>query len=267
VNDDTRSLLCAINRDFYDRVAAEFSATRDHPWPGWTPVLAELAPGPLSVLDVGCGNGRFAAFLAEARQAPLSSLEYLGLDASEPLLAQARARSLGAGVRFERRDLLRDLPDGDSAASLPAGPYDLISVFGFLHHVPAFEARCVLLQELGARLAARGLLAVTVWCFGESERLHGRSLSWQSYNETASAKIDLAQLEPGDQLLRWGGRKPAAGRAAPVRYCHLADEAEVGRLLAAVGRGASGLCLGDRYRADGRSGDLNQYLLLRRSDG
>ena len=263
MNDDTRARLCAINRDFYDRTAAEFSATRDHPWPGWTRLAGELTPGPLSVLDAACGNGRFAAFLAESRQGSAGGLDYLGLDASEHLLARARARELGEGLRFEHRDLLC----GDDDASLPPGPYDLISVFGFLHHVPGFEARRALLTALGDRLAAGGLLAVTVWCFGESERLQGRRMPWQRYNESARATVDVTQLEPGDQLLCWGERTTAASGVPAVRYCHLADEPEVERLLAAIGGASPGLRVSGRYRADGRSGDLNLYLLLRRSDG
>ncbi len=263
MNDDTQARLCAINRDFYDRTAAEFSASRDHPWPGWTRLASELTPGRLSVLDAACGNGRFAAFLAESRQGAAERLDYLGLDASERLLARARARGLGERVRFEHRDLLC----GDDAESLPPGPYDLISVFGFLHHVPGFETRRALLTALGERLAAGGLLAVAVWCFGESERLHGRRMPWQRYNETAHAAVDVTQLEPGDHLLCWGEQTSAASSEPAVRYCHLADEPEVERLLAAVGETSPGLRVSGRYRADGRSGDLNLYLLLRRSDG
>jgi hypothetical protein len=64
--------------------------------------------------------------------------------------------------------------------------------------------------------------------------------------------VALDQLEPGDHLLRWG-----AGDALP-RYCHFVDDGERSRLLA-------GLPLEpiDRYRADGKSQDLNDYILLR----
>ena len=38
-------------------------------------------------------------------------------------------------------------------------------------------------------------------------------------------------------------------------------------LLAALLGSSPGLRVNSRYRADGKSGDLNSYLLLRRSDG
>jgi SAM-dependent methyltransferase len=258
VNEATRSLLCEINRDFYDRFAEDFGSARDHPWPGWKPLLSALPVGALRVLDAGCGNGRFAAFLAESRPGPLA---YLGLDASEKLLAQASARGLGDGIRFERRDLLA----GDPTAELPRGPYDLVVLFGVLHHVPAFEARRALLLELASRLAADGLLALTVWRFGTSERFRRRVVSWQHYGEARAAPIDLGELEPGDQLLRWGDLASATDDS-PVRYCHYADDAEIDRLVGALTRDGQ-LREASRYRADGQSGDLNEYLMLRRHDG
>ena len=258
MNEATRSLLCEINRDFYDRFAEEFGAARDHPWPGWKQLLSALPVGALRVLDAGCGNGRLAAFLAESRSGPLA---YLGLDASEKLLWQARERGLGDSVCFECHDLLA----GDPAPELPRGPYDLVVLFGVLHHVPAFEARRALLLELAARLAAGGLLAVTVWRFGASERFRRRALPWQQYCEASAAPIDPAELEPGDQLLRWGDLASAAHQA-PVRYCHYADDAEIDRLVGDLTRDGQ-LHEAERYRADGRSGDLNEYLLLQRHDG
>jgi 2-polyprenyl-3-methyl-5-hydroxy-6-metoxy-1,4-benzoquinol methylase len=64
VNDATRERLNTINREFYRVTAHDFDETRGQPWPGWKRVLPYLKL-PLSVLDVGCGNGRFGVFLAQ----------------------------------------------------------------------------------------------------------------------------------------------------------------------------------------------------------
>src|SRR5437773_46351 len=68
VDQVTIQRLNEINRAFYNRVAQDFDETRQQAWPGWDTLLSYLnAPlnAPLSVLDVGCGNGRFGLFLAQ----------------------------------------------------------------------------------------------------------------------------------------------------------------------------------------------------------
>ena len=59
---ETINRLNAINHAFYATVADDFDQTRGTAWPGWKRLLPYLTT-PLSVLDVGCGNARFALFL------------------------------------------------------------------------------------------------------------------------------------------------------------------------------------------------------------
>jgi len=256
VDEKTRARLDAINHDFYDAFAEEFSATRDHPWAGWDRVTAAPGEGALRVLDVGCGNGRFATFLEERTPGPIV---YLGVDANEVLLTQARRRPRGgrASLDFERYELL----SARFRTEPPPGPYDLIVLFGVLHHVPSFEARRALLSLLGGLLAAGGRLVVTLWRFAEDERLQKRILPWRDYNARARHPIDRSQLEPGDHLLRWGA---GGGAAAPPRYCHFHDDAETEELIRRVEGSGLGLSLSERFRADGKSGELNEYLVFER---
>ncbi len=49
----------------YDELATDFSNSRAYPWNGWAKVkeyIEESQKKPFSVLDLGCGNGRFAEF-------------------------------------------------------------------------------------------------------------------------------------------------------------------------------------------------------------
>ncbi|MBW1687999.1 MAG: methyltransferase, partial [Deltaproteobacteria bacterium] len=240
--------LNAINRAFYREGAAEFSATRDHPWPGWTR-LAELVasaklPEPLEVLDVGCGNGRFGCFLA--KQQP--ELRYLGLDASAELLEIARSRGpIGSATELQQLDIVEQ----DLDACLGERRFSLVALMGVLHHVPGAGRRRSLLRTLAGRLRPGGLLALTSWQFEAYQRFRARIVAWEAHNRDAAKPIDPAQLEPGDHLLRWG-------RGAQLRYCHFADEDETHALLAPLPcqRLAS-------YRADGREGNLNHYVVLR----
>ncbi|MCO5219127.1 MAG: class I SAM-dependent methyltransferase [Thermomicrobiales bacterium] len=73
--------------------------------------LAELGEGP--ILELGCGSGRVIQPLAEAGHT------VIGIDASEPMLAAARARLTG---------LLATVVAGDMAdmQAVPGGPFGMI---------------------------------------------------------------------------------------------------------------------------------------------
>jgi SAM-dependent methyltransferase len=252
VDQQTRTRLIEINRRFYVESAAEFGATRNHAWPGWERVMELLQPGKLRVLDAGCGNGRLAAFLGKRWTGPV---EYLGLDSSDALLTEAKGVDCAhVAAAFEQCELLGPQLPGVKGR----GAYDLIAVYGLMHHVPAFEARVALLASLAALLAPSGLLAVTLWRFAASDRFDNHVVDWRAYNAAAEEPVDTAQLERGDYLLRWG-----AASDVP-RYCHDCDDAESERLIAALceDRPGSGLSLTLRFHADGRSGRLNDYLLF-----
>ena len=80
MNPSTARALNRINRRFYAEIADAFSATRRDPWPGWKRAVDKLQPtsgrGP-RVLDLGCGNGRFASYL-ETEWGP--DFDYRGID-------------------------------------------------------------------------------------------------------------------------------------------------------------------------------------------
>lgn len=246
----TAAALARINRDFYRRHAAEFSATRERPWAAWERVARVVerraGTGAIGTLDLGCGNGRLGRFLASRWG---ERLDYLGVDASGPLLEMARVAVPGG--RFARRDLLRD--------ALPGGRYDLIAAFGLMHHLPGFANRAALLGAAAERLARGGVLAVSFWQFGALERFRRRTVAWEVYNRAAAEPIDTSELEEGDVLLAWGPETARRGRAPLVRYCHWARPAEADRLLVGLPLATAG-----GFSSDGRSGDLNLYRLLRR---
>jgi tRNA (uracil-5-)-methyltransferase TRM9 len=248
----TQLALNAINRRFYAAIAEEFSASRRSAWPGFERIAACVraregdGARALRVLDVGCGDGRFGAYL----NASLANrIDYLGVDASPELLARAQQRGLGASFRFSETDLVVAPP----SAALPAGPFDLIAVLGVLHHVPGQETRRQLLHELGTRVDGRGVLALTFWRLPDDPRFASRVRSFATHNETSPTPIDLEHLEPGDTLLSWGADD------APPRYCHFPSAEQTAELIA-----ATGLRTLARFRSDGRAGRLNEYVLLER---
>ena len=231
MNDATVKRLNQINREFYQITAASFDESRGEPWPGWDVLLPYLKT-PLSVLDVGCGNGRFGLFLAEKLESPPA---YHGIDNNPALLDRARAALAHLDARLEDRDVIADPPR--------EGAYDLVALFGVLHHVPGCAHRRVFMQTLAQRVAPGGYLAFAAWCFYEYERFRARIVPWP----------DDLDVEPHDHLLDWRRGERA------LRYCHYVDEAEHADLIA-----ATGLAELTTYRADGRTNDINRYSLLRR---
>src|SRR4051812_30515699 len=117
---ETINRLNAINRAFYTTVADDFDQTRGAAWPGRQRLLPYL-PLPLSVLDVGCGNGRFALFLHDnlaagqpRHNADAPLLSYHGLDSNPALLAHAHnalAGKTSLSVTLEERDVVENPPD------------------------------------------------------------------------------------------------------------------------------------------------------------
>ncbi len=248
MNAETRERLNGLNRRFYAANAESFDASRNHPWPGWKRAVARMEDKRRSeafrVLDVGCGNGRFAHFLA----AP--GLDYLGVDQSSGLLDRAKEKAAsGPGIQTEwlESDIL--LPSPGSA--LPPGPFDLVVAFGVLHHVPGLAQRKAVLAEMANRVDANGYLVFTTWRFADVERFSGHLLSWERYNDESAEPIAAEELEAGDHLLSFGAEP------GPARYCHHCDDFEFDQLVE-----ATGLRLVDSYPADGRSGDLNRYAVL-----
>jgi SAM-dependent methyltransferase len=100
---------------------------RDEPPPLLEQALAERA-APGRALDLGCGQGVYATYLAE------QGYEVVGIDFVPAAVEAARARADRAGVDV-------DLRVGDVLDHAPAAPYDVVLDSGCLHHLPKAKAR------------------------------------------------------------------------------------------------------------------------------
>lgn len=227
--------LNQINRDFYRATAADFDATRQSAWLGWQRLLESLDLPVESLLDLGCGNGRLALFLARRQPQPF---RYIGVDNSPQLLAIARRQLAQAGIdaTLLEGDLVLDEPPRQSAR--------LVTLFGLLHHVPGFDRRRRLLAAAAECVAPGGYLALACWRFYEQERFRRRITPWG---------LGFT-VEKHDYLLDWRRGKRA------LRYCHYVDDAEHAQLIK-----AARLPVIADYRADGAEGDLNRYTLMRKA--
>lgn len=119
--------------------------------------LAQLRPG-ASVLDVACGHGRHALFLAER------GFRVHAVDRDHEALAWLRAQAGARALTITTETLdLETTPPPD----LGRGRYDVIVVFNYLHR-PLFPA-------LRAALAPGGRLVYETFTAGQAERGHPKN--------------------------------------------------------------------------------------------
>ncbi len=235
MDSNTAARLIEINREFYTRFGASFSATRHRIQPGVRRLL-ELLKGDESILDLGCGNGELARVLARRdHRGP-----YLGVDFSLPLLQDAESQPEGFSARFVQADLTRLSAFSDQLSV--ADGWLVITAFAVLHHIPSMELRSDILRIVHQLLGTEGIFLHSHWQFLNSERFKERIQPWES------AEIPASEVDPGDYLLDW--RSEGKG----LRYVHHFDESELNELA-----NASDFRIMDTFYADGQEGNLGLY--------
>lgn len=232
----TAARLIQLNRDFYDRFGADFSATRQRLQPGVTRLLPTFARD-ASILDLGCGNGELARALA--RRGHRGS--YLGLDFSVPLLSDASALPDGFDAKFIEADLTKLSVISDQF-SVFSDPFSVITCFATLHHIPSHALRSQLINFAREHLALDGKFILSNWQFLNSARLRARIQPWERIGLTASV------VDAGDYLLDW--RRGGEG----LRYARQLSEEE----LADLAR-ESGFEIVESFYSDGEGGKLGLY--------
>lgn len=249
----TTKLLNQLNLDFYAKVGPHFDSSRQHFWPGWWRVSELIRQNlntnqtHLKVLDVGCGNGRFASFLET--QFPELSIEYTGIDSDQFFLDKTRERGQGlTSVRTVKIDLIEHILDNKPFLGNEES-FNVIVYFGVQHHIPGLKNRETALKLLKPHLQKRGLLCMTCWQFDNLPQFKNRQLAPNSVGVASS------DLEAGDFLLDWHRGTTA------IRYCHLTQLPEATNALQ-----EAGLTLLESYSADTELNTGNLYLVAKLVD-
>ncbi len=283
MNRETACILNKVTQAFYRLEASSFSDTRKSSWPGWERCIqlidesarksaSSCGSSPratMHLLDLACGNLRFEAALSDSL--PHIDIRVRALDACDEL---ASLRPLGADrdsvrVAFRSFDAVSAaLSDEAFPEELVGPPCDIAVSFGFLHHVPGQRARKRIMRFLLDAVRPGGVVMVTFWRFLREEGLATRALRAQARacEELACGTVagleglrvspSSLDLDPGDFLLGW---KHEAGA---YRYCHSFSDEDIDDIAATL---AGGACEVARFDADGRTGDLNTYLVLRKT--
>ena len=233
--------MSALTRSFYDEVYASFSATRQSPWAGWEQLVRALGltgTEDLRVLDVACGNLRFERFLAGR----VRSVEAWCSDACDELAQSGLPSTEGVVCHYAHADIAEALLAGSLHALAATCPVDLAVSFGFMHHLPLAAQRQRLLAHLTDQLSPSGHACVSCRQFGRDARI-------------MRGAEGVVGGGAGDYLRGWQGSDRVR------RFCHATSEAEIDELVASLAGKAEEVA---RFSADGRRGDLNRYLVLRR---
>ncbi len=235
---ETVNQLVTLNRKFYSQFSADFSDSRSSERFNLEPFRKYLA-NDICLLDAGCGNGRLAGTLEREG----FSLDYIGIDGSAELISFAQKKNAALkNVRVQFRVV--DLTTPHWSENLrDTSPFDVIVSLAVLHHIPGFELRANVLQEIRALLKPRGIFVMSNWQFLNSERLRKKIVAWENRRD-----VPLERLEHGDYLVDWkrGG--------ASYRYVHLVSENEVEQLA-----NASGFNVVEQFLADN---NLNLFSIL-----
>ncbi len=248
----TASALIALNNRFYQEVGDSFSRTREAPWDGWKQVVRILADhqpreGAFSLLDAACGNLRFERFVCQS--CPDISWDFTAVDSCVAFgeTSQVALEGCDCSLRFIEEDVLQLMTQGAPLAC--DGAFDAAVSFGFMHHIPTEKLRLGFLRALLAALHPGGVAALSFWRFADEPALLAKA---QRVTEAHRGNLDL---EPSDYLLGWQGSDEV------LRYCHSFTGDELERCLQELeGR----IRLLSRFRSDGKSGRLNEYLVFQK---
>lgn len=246
--------LNQVNQDFYQKTASSFSSTRQQPWHGWEQMLEsfllELKQKKLRVLDLGCGNGRFAEFLKKTEL----TFEYLGVDQSTELLHLAKEQLTSilpeGSFTLQKLDIVDQLIEQKPLFNESIGQFDLIVVFGVMHHIPSKQLRQELLQQLQSLLNHNGVLVVSFWQFDRNLQLFARRV-----DPIGILGAEASELESGDFFLTW------EREVRTTRYCHLTNFEEQQALINTLSAKVI-----NTFEADGKSGHDNQYWVIQKTD-
>ena len=240
---DTIQRLLDLNRRFYTDFARAFAATRRQLPPGVQRAAAEL-PQAGSWLDLGCGSGELARWLARSAYHG----RYLGLDSSAGLLAEAQ-QDLPCAADFDVEYRQADLASPDWAEGLAPGAWQVITCFAVLHHLPGIGLRESVLRQARRLLADGGQMVISVWQFQHSPKLLARVQPWQRVG------LSAADVEAGRYPARLALRPARAGRAGWPALCPpLYDRAELARLAETCG-----FAILSEYESGGEGGRQGLY--------
>ncbi len=188
----------------YDTIADEFAQTRHKLWWDEFKIFLEEIKNGQTVIDIGCGNGRFAKVLKENKK----KVKYLGLDISEKLIKIAQKNH--PNEKFIKADCASIPIDTESA--------DIAVSTAVIHHIPSRKLQLKAISEAHRILKPKGKLLMATWNLWQPK--------YKKYIWKARLRwlLSLGKYGPRDTMIPWG-------KSGVKRYYHAFTLKELENLL------------------------------------
>ncbi len=204
--------LVTKTRDDYNRISGHFSSTRQFVWPDIAEILDSLKiQKGMKILDMGCGNGRFAKFFID------KGADYYGHDISEKLIKIAKTNNPKG--YYSCGDLLK--------TPFKTHEFDLVISVATLHHIPSNKLRSQAIIEMRRVLKPGGTIIISVWYFWSQLKYLKFIL-----REEGRRIIGISKLDFGDFMMPWRDEKQVT---QVERYMHSWKRSELKRGLTSCG--------------------------------
>jgi len=146
--------ILKITNDSYEKIAKEFSATRQQSWVEIDLAIKKHVKNSDKILDLGCGNGRL---LLSLQKIDLKNIDYLGLDNSNKFIKNNQElKKNNINIKFIQQDIL-------NLQNLNNNTFDIIFMIASFNHIPSKELRQKVLNEIYRILKPNGKLIMTNW--------------------------------------------------------------------------------------------------------
>ena len=188
-----------LNKEFYEKHNESFDKSRFMEWQGFFETLDFINENS-TILDVGCGNGRFLEFLIKNN---IKFKSYLGIDNSPEFIEKNRLKYLEH--QFEVVDVITKIEDVKEN-------YDIVLLFGVTHHIPYEEYRRDWFNKIKNLVSKNGVLAVSFWEFDPKK-------------EDKEFRTKVYRPQEGDYFLGWKDNYDYH------RFCHLFSEKELSGII------------------------------------
>lgn len=234
-----------INKEFYNKYSKSFSNSRNSNWIGFKKIFENIDNNNIKkVLDLACGNGRFYLELIKH----INNSEYIGVDNNVYLLNEAKDK-IEKNILSNKYELIEE--DLFSNYSINTKDFDLIVMFGFMHHIPSLDIRIKIFNRIKQQLNKNGIFVFSTWNFlGKSyEKRNDKKKIIKEIN------IDEKELNKSDYFLNW---KDINNKDDIYRYAYYYSKGEILELIDIVG-----FQLIIDYESDGRDNISNHYYIVK----